>query len=229
MKRSGPWQHHLDDRLRRALRAVADSVEPGADGLDQIRARIRAWPTAPPGSSRRLGPSVEPIAWHRWLRPAAALATAIFVVFAGYLAIAAMPRVIGQSSGNAHAVSGGRQAAVAHGPGSTAPRAGSAHPVVRHRHSSSPSDHQHHGARAPSHSPPSANPVPSSSAMPSASPAPSGSATPSASSSPSGSGTPSASPSPTPSCSPSPSPTPTASHTHPKKPNCHRQHHRSGR
>ena len=49
MARTGPgpegigaqW-HHFADFLRRALHAAADQVEPQADGLAPIRARIRA-------------------------------------------------------------------------------------------------------------------------------------------------------------------------------------------
>lgn len=37
-----PWQRDLEGVLRRELRMVAESVEPGADGLDRIRSRIRA-------------------------------------------------------------------------------------------------------------------------------------------------------------------------------------------
>src|SRR6266571_4352530 len=39
----------LEQTLRRALRLAADSIEPGADGIDRIRTRIEA---APPAAGR---------------------------------------------------------------------------------------------------------------------------------------------------------------------------------
>jgi len=120
-----------DEVLRRALRAAADSVEPSADGLERIRARLSGRPlmsfasasawcsdaalrfatwAAPfidsalnafwsvidrfkPGgvfsgrTGRRLG----------WLRPFAAMGTAIFVVAAGAFAIMTLPQDISSS------------------------------------------------------------------------------------------------------------------------------------
>ncbi len=46
-RRPDPRQAILEQTLRRALRRAADSVEPAADGLDRIRAKIAAGPTAP--------------------------------------------------------------------------------------------------------------------------------------------------------------------------------------
>ena len=43
------WPRDLEDVLRRALRTAADSVEPGADGLDRIRSRVSARRPAPSG------------------------------------------------------------------------------------------------------------------------------------------------------------------------------------
>src|SRR5260370_25165716 len=48
MRRQEPWPPDLEDVLRRALRTLADSVVPGADGLDRIRARMRAERQVPP-------------------------------------------------------------------------------------------------------------------------------------------------------------------------------------
>src|SRR5215469_13981883 len=42
MRRQEPWPPDLEDALRRALCTLADSVVPGTDGLDRIRAQIRA-------------------------------------------------------------------------------------------------------------------------------------------------------------------------------------------
>src|SRR5712692_5221814 len=49
MSHSEPWQRDLEGVLRRALCTAADSVEPGADGLDRIRSRIRARRQLPSG------------------------------------------------------------------------------------------------------------------------------------------------------------------------------------
>ncbi len=46
MSHSERQPRELEDVLRRALRMAADSVEPGADGLDRIRSRIRDAPDA---------------------------------------------------------------------------------------------------------------------------------------------------------------------------------------
>jgi hypothetical protein len=120
-----------DDVLRRALHAAAESVNPSADGLERIRARlstpaplslaslttwyadvamrISTWAQpaigaaasafwsaidrfrpegAQPGHSRpRFG----------WLRPVAAMGTAIFVVAAGAFAVMTLPQAISSS------------------------------------------------------------------------------------------------------------------------------------
>jgi hypothetical protein len=65
-----PHQHDYDGVLRRALHTAADSLEPGADGLDQIRAKIAAKESA----RRKLGwwaaaTQREDGAWWRALIP----------------------------------------------------------------------------------------------------------------------------------------------------------------
>ncbi len=52
-RRPDPRQGHLESALRRALHVAADAIEPGADGLDQIRARITAHGAARPQASHR--------------------------------------------------------------------------------------------------------------------------------------------------------------------------------
>jgi hypothetical protein len=46
-RRPEPSQAILEQTLRRALRLAADSIEPGADGLDRIRTKIAAGPPPP--------------------------------------------------------------------------------------------------------------------------------------------------------------------------------------
>jgi hypothetical protein len=46
-RRPGPGQVPHERTLRSALRMAADSMEPAADGLDQIRSKIAAGPPAP--------------------------------------------------------------------------------------------------------------------------------------------------------------------------------------
>src|SRR5215471_15465822 len=75
---TNPRQPALEGMLRNALRLAADSIEPGADGLDRIRAKISArqraqlprWRTLPPivvlwSLLRRLEPAII------WVRYAA--------------------------------------------------------------------------------------------------------------------------------------------------------------
>src|SRR5712692_4781412 len=121
-----PRQAALENVLRNALRVAADSIEPAADGLERIRAKISArrrlqlprWWTAIPivillSLLRRLEPAViwaryaagvvanrfrpdseraGALGWLGWLRPAAAVATGLFVVAAASWAIAALPQ-----------------------------------------------------------------------------------------------------------------------------------------
>ncbi len=105
----------LDQALRSALHLAAESVEPGADGLDQIRAKIAArhsagrrfWHAVNGAVSwwRRfwtrdfwqqsvIGAVIErfrPVqaGWFGWLRPVAAITTGLFVVTAASWAVAA--------------------------------------------------------------------------------------------------------------------------------------------
>jgi hypothetical protein len=217
---TSPRQPALEGVLRIALRLAADSIEPGADGLDRIRAKISARQSAPLPRWRTFGAIVvllsllrrfEPaviwvryaagvvadrfrpesehpggLGWIGWLRPAAALATGLFVVAAASWAIAALPQLITQVNHSHHYTGGG-------GGGGGGPASSS---------KSAPFSSQNG----------------SGSNSPAVSPSPSGSCTTSAPPSPSPSGSPSISPSPTPSTSsttgtPTPSPTPTTSGT----------------
>ena len=126
-----PRNHEYDEVLRRALRSAADQVEPSADGLERIRARLTTPRPAPlawlmvwyaeavrpalgylqpflAGLQATLSPVIErfkperPDAAHpqrryAWLRPAAAMGTAVFVVAMGAFALTALPQVISQS------------------------------------------------------------------------------------------------------------------------------------
>src|SRR6266542_2370293 len=119
--------------------------------------------------ARWFRPGPDAIGWYRWLRPAAALATGLFVVLAGSWAITALPQVIAPSASNGSAPgSGGGRVPVASGSGPAAPRTGSQSPVA------SPSYPTSSATPTPSSSP-SASPTPSASCSPSASPAPSAS------------------------------------------------------
>jgi hypothetical protein len=123
--------HEYDEVLRRALHSAADLVEPSADGLERIRARLTrprptlvAWVIVGYAEAVRpvlgflqpvlvwlqatLGPVIErfkparpdaarPQRRYAWLRPAAAMATAVFVVATGAFALTALPQVISQS------------------------------------------------------------------------------------------------------------------------------------
>ncbi|SRR6266542_2000772 len=171
--------------------------------------------------ARWFRPGPDAIGWYRWLRPAAALATGLFVVLAGSWAITALPQVIAPSASNGSAPgSGGGRVPVASGSGPAAPRTGSQSPVASPSYpTSSATPTGHRGKSSPSailpalSSSPSASPTPSSS--PSASPTPSSS--------------PSASPTPSASCSPSASPAPSASNSHGNKPQCHHRPHHNRR
>jgi len=125
-------EHDHEEILRRALRSAADLVEPSADGLERIRARLTpprptflAWVIVGYSEAVKplfgylepllewlraaLGPIIErfrparPDAAHpqrryAWLRPAAAMATAAFVVAMGAFALTKLPQVISQSN-----------------------------------------------------------------------------------------------------------------------------------
>jgi len=234
------WPRDLEDVLRRALRTAADSVEPGADGLDRIRSRISArrplpsgWNMAElagravPSSSvlrnlprvstapraplyavvQRFRPRSDGIGWNRWLRPAAAVATGVFVVLAGSWALTALPQVIVSSASNGSAPgAGGGRVPGAGGSGSGAPGAGSQNPVMSPSYSSSATNPpRHHGEL----SPPASATMPASSAPPASQ----------------------LSPSPTPpaSCSPSAGRTPPGHRPPAHKPRCHHKGHHKRR
>jgi hypothetical protein len=224
-RRPDPRQAGLENVLRNALRLAADSVDPAADGLDRIRAKISSrqsakpsWATSSPnGFLGSLWRWLEPvIVWLRymagvvaerfrpdpnlagrlgWLRPAAAVATGLFVVAAASVAITALPAVI-TPAGNPGGLPNG-------GISSSAPASS---------HSSSTQSNSGPGAgtqspsSSASHSCRPASAKASSSGLPSPSKSSSSSASPSPSTSPSGS----PSPSPSPSTS---TPTPTGSPT----------------
>ena len=120
---------------------AADSVEPAADGLDRIRAKISTrqpvhsgWTTsAPAGFLGTLWRWLEPaVIWLRylagavverfrpdpgragrlgWLRPAAALATGVFVVAAASWVITALPAVITPANNSTVTSAAGQAAA----------------------------------------------------------------------------------------------------------------------
>ena len=226
-RRPDPSHPGLEQALRHALRVAADSVEPGADGLDRIRGKIAVrprvvhtgwqttylagllgvlstvWRFADPAViwlrywtgavAERFRPDLGRVGWLGWLRPAAAIATGLFVVAGASWAIAALPQAISQS-GNSRNIGGA-------GSSSSAPR--SAH------HSSQPgggaqsSRPGHHSSLRPSNSCRASSPArrtsPSTSPSPSSSPSTSSSHSPSPSPSTSYSTTPTASPSPSPS------------------------------
>ena len=241
MSHSERWPRDLEDVLRRALHTAAQSVEPGADGLDRIRSRISARRPVPsgwnmadlagragPGSSvlrnlprvstgpraalyavvQRFRPRSDDIGWNRWLRPAAAVATAVFVVLAGSWALTALPQVIVSSAGDGSAPgAGGGRVPVASGSGSGAPGTGSQNPVMSPSYPSSATYPQrHHGEL----SPPAGATIPASSAPP-ASPSPS------------------ASPTPPTTCSPSAGPTQPGHSPPAHKPRCHHPGHHKRR
>ena len=252
MSHSERWPRDLEDVLRRALRTAAQSVEPGADGLDLIRSRISAqrsatsrWNMAElagravPSSSvlrnllrvrtaprvplyavvHRFRPRSDRIGWNRWLRPAAAVATGVFVVLAGSWAVTALPRVIVSSAGDSSAPgSGGGRVPGAGGSGSGAQGTGSQNPVMSPSYSSSATYlPRHHGDLS----------SPASATMPPASPT----APPGSPLSPSPTPPTSQSPSPTPpaTCSPSAGPTPPGHSPPAHKPRCHHKGHHKRR
>jgi hypothetical protein len=216
-RRPDPRQAGLEIVLRSALRLAGDSVEPSADGLERIRAKISArqpppqpaWMSAAPVVAllallRRLDPA---LIWLRyalgivadrfkpdpdragrlgWLRPAAALATGLFVVASASWTITALPQIIANTTNGRHFQPGGTTNV-------------SAGPIPSGTHTRSSV-----GATIGPTVPGSPSPSPSCT---SSSPAHSKSPSPS----PSGSASPSPSTSPSPSSSPSPSPSGTTS------------------
>src|SRR5258706_2421310 len=161
---------------------------------------------------QRFRPRSDGIGWNRWLRPAAAVATGVFVVLAGSWALTALPRVIVSSASSAPGSGGGRVPG-AGGSGSGALGTGSQNPVMSPSYSSSATyPPRHHGDL----SPPASATMPASSAPPASPTTPPGSPL---------------SPSPTPpaTCSPSAGPTPPGHSPPAHKPRCHHKGHHKGR
>lgn len=223
-----PRQAHLEDVLRQALRLAVDPVEPAADGLDRIRAKISArqpvlqfdWRTATPvGILGWLLRRLEPVGiWLRyafgavadrfrpdpdragrlgWLRPAAAVATGLFVVTAASWAIAALPQAIRPTTEqHGYTGQGGNRPAPASSSrshsrpgGNIGPGTGSSSALPTSCKPTSPA-HRKSGSASPTRTPsPSPSQSPSPSSSPSSSPSPSGtsSGSPSPSNSPSAS------------------------------------------
>ncbi len=263
-------EHDYDDVLRRVLHAAADLVEPSADGLERIRARLtrpqpaviawllagysdlvtpaRGWAQSAVNRAQpvlnwlrpflgRLQPFLDrlrvalgsvierfrparPDAAHprrryAWLRPAAAMGTAVFVVAMGAFALTALPQVISSSNvfvlpftGGGPAGPGGAGGANGHGAPLSGPQV---FPPPSFPGSQSPrTEVAPTCSVAPSTVPPSASPSPST-VPPSASPNPT---TPPPSASPN----PTTPPPTSPSSSPSPSPSPSASNSDPVPP-----------
>jgi len=215
---SEPFPGDFDRTIRDALMAAADSVEPGADGLDRIRAKIvvrhatRAsrWHAGPSRGAagwkpfhvtgtwvsalieaviERFRPDPTRAGWLGWLRPAAAIATGVFVVTAASWAVAALPAAIAPVNNWRHYHSTTPQPRSLSGSAS------------RSRYSSSGGGTTGPGGQ-------NGNTGGGGSATPSCSP--SGGGTPS--------GSPSASPSTTPSGSPSPSTSPSTGTATPTSP-----------
>jgi hypothetical protein len=128
---SEPFESDLDRLIRDSLLTAADSVEPGSNGLERIRAKIivrraaRAsrWRIAPGRGAagwrpfqvtgawltamteavvERFKPDPNRAGWFGWLRPAAAIATGVFVVTAASLAVAALPAAIAPVNNSRH-------------------------------------------------------------------------------------------------------------------------------
>ena len=215
----------LEDVLRRALLTAADSIDPAADGLDRIRAKIsvrrragfslRMADLARAGSARiggtqlrylrpvgvwilvalsavgdRFRPHPNSSGRYGWLRPAAALATGIFVVVAGSWAASTLPQAVAPTADQ-----GTGPGALRVSPPSTRPAKSSGHPGTvpgstgpSRSASGSPScgpDTSRGGMSPPLSPSTSPTPSPSSSPTPSSSPSPSQSTSGSPTSSPS--------------------------------------------
>jgi hypothetical protein len=130
-RRQDPRTGELENALRRALLAAAESVEPHADGLDRIRAKVSAGRHRMPRRGNltvfaraaeapfrllaiavaglrpildlvveRFRPSPDGPGRYGWLRPAAALATGLFVVVAGSWAVTDLPQAISPAASN---------------------------------------------------------------------------------------------------------------------------------
>src|SRR6266851_471253 len=185
--------------------------------------RVSTGPRAPLYAVvQRFRPRSDGIGWNRWLRPAAAVATGVFVVLAGSWALTALPRVIVSSASNGSAPgSGGGRVPGAGGSGSGALGTGSQNPVMSPSYSSSATyPPRHHGDL----SPPANATMPASSAPPASPTAPPGSPL-----SPSPTPPTSASPTPSATCSPSAGPTPSGHSPPAHKTRCHHKGHHKRR
>ena len=171
---------------------------------------------------QRFRPRSDGIGWNRWLRPAAAVVTGVFVVLAGSWALTALPRVIVSSASHGSAPgSGGGRVPGAGGSGSGALGTGSQNPVMSPSYSSSATyPPRHHGDL----SPPASATMPASSAPPASPTAPPGSPL-----SPSPTPPTSASPTPPASCSPSAGPTQPGHSPPAHKTRCHHKGHHKRR
>jgi hypothetical protein len=126
-----------EEALRRALHAAADSIEPSADGLERIRERLNrpmlsfeaasAWSAGTAAWLRRVMEPVVAAFWavidrfrpapaktgharprYNWIRPAAGMGIAVFVVAAGAFALKTLPQAISPSASNSvHSAAGG--------------------------------------------------------------------------------------------------------------------------
>lgn len=252
---SWPWQRDLEDVLRRELRMVAESVRPGADGLDRIRSRIRGQRSAPfgwtmAGSAESAVPGRlsmrDLLPFHRAVQ--AFLYTGVHrfgpsdhrMTWHRWLRpMAALATGVFVVLAGSWAVTALPQIIASSGSSPTGGGAGRL-PLGSGSDSMGPRSGSQHPGTGPGQSNPTAFPQRRhsnsvrSGSPPAASPAPPASNLPSASptppaSSPPASNSPSASPTSPKGCSPSPGPSPTASGPHAHKPHCHKPRHRNSR
>jgi hypothetical protein len=261
MSHPEPWprQRDLEDVLRRELRMVAESVEPGADGLDRIRSRIRVQRPAPSGwiMAGPAGSAVPGRFSIRDLLPVHRGAQAFLYTGVHRFGpsdhrmgwhrwlrpMAAVATGVFVVLAGSWAVTALPQI-IAASSSSSPPGAGRVL-VGSSSGSTAPRTGSQHPVTGPGHSNPAAYPQwrhgssartgspPATSHAPPASNLPSASPAPPASSAPTASqsatNSPSASPTPAKSCSPSPSPSPPANGPRAKKPPCHKPRHRNPR
>jgi hypothetical protein len=252
-----PWQRDLEDVLRRELRMVAESVEPGADGLDRIRSRISRHRLSTPGWI--MTATEGPVAAGRYSAqhrlPVGRAAQALFssavhrfgpsdrgaALLRWMRPMAAVATGVFIVLAGSWAVTGLPQI-IASSSNSSPPGAGRVM-VGTSSGSTATRTGSQRPVATPRHSDPAAFPrgrhgsSGGNVSPPAASPGPPGTGLPSASPAPSGSSapttspsatnSPSASPTASESCSPSPSPSPAASGQRARKPHCHKPRHRT--
>jgi hypothetical protein len=244
MSHSEPWQRDLEGVLRQALRTAADSVEPGADGLDRIRSRISArrqepsdWQMAELAGPAGLGSSVLRNFLPAGIASRAALHAAArrfrpgtdrigwyrWLRPAAALATGVLVVLAGSWAITALPqviASSASHSSVPGSGGGRVPPANGTRPAAPRTGSQSP-------VTSPSSSSPASHPAPhhgdstASASPPSASPTMPASSSPPASPTPPATTSPSPSPTPSASCPPSASPTPPASSPRPNRPHCH--------